>query len=140
MHRHAERAVRELGIGQRGQRHETLRSRDRRDDEPVQVLQHRACHQFPERTGIAGVRAAERSEVGLSPAVRDHGGWVAESNEEQVQGQTPGPTVAVEERVDPLERAVQSGNAFDEVSATSLDPAGVLDPVAHRCIDLGPGR
>lgn len=86
-----------------------------RDDEPVEVVGHRAGDEFAERTGITAVGSSQGPEVAVSIAGVDDGRRVAEADQKEIEQQPTGSPVAVEERVDPFEGGVGSGEGLDRV-------------------------
>ena len=92
---------------ERRQRHEPRRAGDRRHDELVEVVEHRAREELAERTRVALVGAAERVQVAGAVALVDDRRRDPEPDEEEVQDQAARSPVAVEERMDLLEAGVE---------------------------------
>ena len=77
----------------------------------MEVVEDRARQQFSERAGVADVCPTECVQVSGSLPLVDDRRRVAETDEDQVEHETPGPAVAVEERVDSLELGVEVGES-----------------------------
>ena len=77
------------------------------DDEPVEVVQHRPGDELAQLSGIALVGAAKGTEVGGALALVDDRRRIAETHEYEIQEEAAGPSVAIQERMHPLEPAVE---------------------------------
>src|SRR6478752_7793257 len=141
----AEGGVADGRAGQGLQGDQPGRSGDVGDDESLVVVQDGAGEEFGEGTVVAVVGAVEGVEVAVAGPFEDDCGRPAEPDQQQVQQQPAGASVAVEEGVDGLERTMQSGQpqrqgAGGEGAGGDVAPeiGGVVDPAVQMSGHLGP--
>jgi hypothetical protein len=126
--------------GQRAQRNQPGRTGDVRHHEPVQIVYDGARDQLGEGAGVSVVGAIQCGEVAGAVSLEDDRRRVAEADEQQVEHQSSGAAVAVDERVDTLETAVQvSQPNGDVVGGYTGRLDGLPETVGglHPLVDLG---
>ena len=133
---HAQRIRGQLLRRQRRQRHQTRRAGDRRDDELVEVVEHRAREELAERAGVALVGAAERGQVTGAVALVDDRRRVAEADQQEIEQQATGASIAVEERVDLLEACVEPCERLRD-RRPRPPPRSACASASQSCISAG---
>jgi hypothetical protein len=86
--------------------------RDGRHDESHQAVDDRACEELAERAIVTSVGSPEGLEIASAFSLSDDRWRVAQSDEQQVRQQAASSTVAIKERVYPLEARVDGGQRF----------------------------
>src|SRR2546421_7563067 len=76
------------------------------NDDPVQFVMHRPCDQFAKRTVVICVGSLHRGEVRLPLPLEDDDRWVAEADKDEVQDESSGSSISVNEGVDSLKFVV----------------------------------
>ena len=129
-----ERLVGQVGGGQRRQRDQAGRAGDIGDHEAMKVVDDRSGEQFSECSRIVVIRPVERLEIGVTLTLVDDRRREAQTDKDQVEYQSTGTTVAIDERMDPLERAVdfsQDQREAPEANRTTAHAAADLGHLRH---------
>jgi len=98
----------EVGVDEGRDRHQLGRACDVRDDEAIEVVDHPPGEDFPEWAHVAAVGPLHGAQVRGTLRLEDHYWRVSDSNEDQVECQSAGAAVAVDEGVNLFERIVES--------------------------------
>jgi hypothetical protein len=107
----------------------------------VKVVQNRSGQKLAQWPAVPGVRAPQGREVATTRTLVDDRRREAEPYEKQIQNQSTGAAVAVEERMNLLKVGVQRGQPLRD--GRILSTTELLDfhnPVADKCRHLRPAR
>lgn len=100
---------------QGGQRYQPARSRQSRNHEAIEIVGDGTGDQCAEPSGVPDIGTAQGEQVSLSIAGVDDRPWVAGADQGQIQEESSGASVAVQEGVDPFESAVSCGQRLDRI-------------------------
>ncbi len=102
-------------------------------DEAVEVVEHCSGDDLTERSVVALVRALKSALVRISLILEDDNRGVSESYEYEVQGESPGSFVAVDERVDAFEAVMESRQVRPHRRPSQLSTLGRPSMVVVSC-------
>ena len=102
------------------ERHEPVRPSYRRDHEAVQVVDNGPGEHLAQRARIAGVSGPQSAEIFTPVALVDDRRGIPKANEDQVEQQSPGAPVPVDEWMDSFELIVRQGQRFDRAPSPAV--------------------
>ena len=121
--------IAESGVLEGPQRHDARRAGDAGDDEAVQVVDHRAGDLLSQAAGVTPVGVVEGKQIFFAVALEDDGRRKSEADENQIQCEATGASVAVEKWVDPLEGVVRPGQLDRQVPRCQIARRNVTPEV-----------
>jgi hypothetical protein len=90
--------------------HQPVRSGDSRHYEAIEVVGDSPGDEFSERARVSSVCFAQTPQISIAVSGVDDGRGIPEAHQDQVDDETPGSSVSVEEWMDSFEVAVCRGN------------------------------
>src|SRR5262249_40546909 len=116
---------------------ELHRPRDGGQNEPGEVVEDRPRDQLAKGAGIVSVGSVQSRKIPIPLALLNDGRWIAEANKQEVHQQPPDATIAVEERMDPLEGSMVAGEDLADRRLVARSRADSVDPISDQRGDLG---
>jgi hypothetical protein len=101
------------GGGERRQRNELRFPREIRDQESSEGIAESSGNDFGERRRVPTIGETKRIQVTPSLLLQDHRRGITRLDEKEVQDEAPNATIAIDERMDPLEPRMVHGSVHD---------------------------